>query len=64
MGRTRGEEPENPWGGTLRGLARHIHVPREQLDVSKRTVTHDAYVGVPLADLSSKARGDALEGIV
>ena len=40
------------------------HVPREQLDVSRRTVTHDAYVGVPLANLSSKARGDILECVV
>ena len=41
-----------------------VHVPREQLDVSRRTVTHDAYVGVPLANLSSKTRGDTLECIV
>ena len=40
------------------------YVPREQLDVSERTTTHDTYVGVPLADLSTKARGDALEGVV
>ena len=31
---------------------------------AKRTGTHDAYVGVPLADLSAKARGDALEGVI
>ena len=36
----------------------------DYLDVSRRTVTHDAYVGVPLADLSSKARGDTLECVV
>ena len=28
---------------------------------AKRTGTHDAYVGVPLADLSAATRGDALE---
>ena len=31
---------------------------------TRRTGTHDAYVGVPLADLSAKARGDALEGVI
>ena len=28
------------------------------------TTTHDAYVGIPLAELSAKARGDVLEGVV
>ena len=36
---------------------------RDYVD-AKRTVTHDAYVGVPLADISTKARGDALENVV
>ena len=40
------------------------HVPREQLVDETRTITHAAYVGVPLGDLSSKARGDVLEGVV
>jgi hypothetical protein len=40
------------------------HLPCEQLVDEKGTITHAAYVGVPLADLSAKARGDALEGIV
>ena len=31
---------------------------------AKRTGTHDAYVGVPLADLSAATRGDALECVV
>ena len=39
-------------------------VSREQLDAQRRTVTHDAYVGLPLADFSAAARGDALECIV
>lgn len=36
---------------------------RDYVD-AKRTGTHDAYVGVPLANLSAKARGDALENVV
>ena len=36
---------------------------RDYVD-AKRTVTHDAYVGVPLADVSATARGLALEGVV
>ena len=31
---------------------------------AKYTSTHDAYVGVPFADLSAKARGDTLECVV
>ena len=40
------------------------HVPREQLVTETRTITHAAYVGVPLADLSAKVRGDVLENVV
>ena len=36
---------------------------RDYVD-AKRTGTHDTYVGVPLANLSLKARGDALENVV
>ena len=32
-------------------------------DLITTTVTHDTYVGVPLANLSPKARGDVLENI-
>ena len=33
-------------------------------DAMRTTTTHDAYVGIPLAELSAKARGDVLEGVV
>ena len=40
------------------------HLACEQIVDETRTITHAAYVGVPLADLSATARGTALEGVV